>query len=264
MIKHAYAKINLILQIIGKRDDGFHELRSLMIPIDYYDTLEFELADDISLTSNMNIEQNAILKVAYFMKETFRVNQGVKIKLDKRIPVGSGLAGGSANISKTIEALNELWALNLKKETLESIANRFGSDTLFQLYQKPAIISGRGDQIKFVDIPKINRILLIIPDVEILTKDVFKHFDKTQNNDFDEALNKVNQKDYQYLFNDLLKPALMTSKKLNVLYEDLVKRDLKVHLSGSGSTLFIIEPDQMTIDYLKTRQDITMILTKQL
>ena len=102
MIEKAYAKINLILDIVGKREDGYHEHKSLMIPLDFYDELTFEDSDTIQLISNVDIENNAILKTVELIKDTYHIQKGVKITLQKRIPIGAGLAGGSANISATI------------------------------------------------------------------------------------------------------------------------------------------------------------------
>ena len=113
MIEHAYAKINLILDIKGKRPDGYHELKSFMIPIDYYDTLEFKPSDDLKLTSSIEIIDNGITKVMQYMKETYQVKTGAHIHLEKKIPIGAGLAGGSSDMTATIRGLDRLWGLNL-------------------------------------------------------------------------------------------------------------------------------------------------------
>ena len=258
----ATAKINLILEIIGKRTDGYHELKSLMIPIDYYDTLTFIECDYIQLESNVEIKDNAVLKVAHYMKDNYKVDKGVKIVLDKQIPLGSGLAGGSADISQTINGLNRFWNLNLTNEELDTIANQFGSDTLFQRYSKPAIISGRGDLIEFIQpIESIKEILLILPNIEILTKDVFQVFQKQMKYDFNTVYQEV-LKGNLNLYNDLLEPALKVSKKLKTLYDKLIEHQLPVHLSGSGSTLFILNPSQTDIAIINTIKDITFIIKK--
>ena len=95
MIKEkAYAKINLILDVQGKRFDGYHELKMIMMPIELHDVITFEDSDVISLISNVQINQNAILKTVHLIKERFHINRGAIITLEKNIPIGAGLAGG--------------------------------------------------------------------------------------------------------------------------------------------------------------------------
>ena len=97
----AHAKINLALDVVKKRKDGFHELQMIMVPINLFDTLEFELADVITLESDVKIENNSVMKAAKLMQTRFKIDQGAKIKLSKKIPIGAGLGGGSADIAAT-------------------------------------------------------------------------------------------------------------------------------------------------------------------
>lgn len=264
MTERAYAKLNLILDVKNKRNDGYHELKSLMIPIDFYDTLTFEAYIDIKLTSNVDIIDNSIIKVAKHMKEYFGVETGVHIHLDKVIPIGAGLAGGSADISATIRGLNSLWQLNLSSQTLETLANKFGSDTLFTLYNRPAIIFGRGDEIMFIEeTEKLSNLLLIIPNFSMLTKDVFKAFVKKEPNNFDSAYEGYKNKDYKYLYNDLLDPSMASCPEFRILYTKLKADGINVYLSGSGSTLFMVEPNELDLKKLSNYDDIQMIHTKQ-
>lgn len=264
MIEHAYAKINLILDIKGKRPDGYHELKSFMIPIDYYDTLEFKPYDKLKLTSNIEIIDNGITKVMEYMKETYQVKVGAHIHLDKNIPIGAGLAGGSSDMTASIRGLDRLWGLNLSSKEKEHIANRFGSDTLFTLYSEPAIITGRGDDIMLVDMTeKIEDILLILPNIALLTKDVFKAFDKKDSHDFDLAFSHVMRKDYQYLYNDLLDAALASNQAYHDLYQQLLSKGLNIHLSGSGSTFYILYPTEMDLKIVNEFKDLKIIRTKQ-
>ena len=177
----AHAKINLALDVVSKRNDGYHELKMIMIPLDLHDQLSFELHDDIILTSNLEIKDNAVLKTAYLIKEKYNVDQGVSINLTKHIPVGAGLAGGSADIAATIRGLNRLWNLNLNKDQLESVALSLGSDTLFCLYEKPAYVHGRGEYIEFLDSPEFDDIYLFYPNISVSTAHIFKpHVVKTK------------------------------------------------------------------------------------
>lgn len=265
MIEKAYAKINLILDIVGKREDGYHELKSLMIPIDFYDELTFEAADDVKLTANIDIPDNAILKTVKLIQDTYQIKKGVHIHLNKRIPIGAGLAGGSANISATIRGLNKLWQLNLSLREQGNLANQLGSDTLFCLHNTRAVIYGRGDQISILPKGKpIQKITLVCPKESILTKDVFKAFKKGENREFEIAMNSYlfnfNEK---YLYNDLLVPACLVSSKLNSIFQQIQALGLHPHLSGSGSTLFLFNLSDSQKEALKMIQDVTIIDTQE-
>ena len=182
MIKEfAHAKINLALDVVRKRKDGYHELQMIMVPIDLFDTLEFELADKITLESDISIENNAVIKAAKLMQTRFNINKGVKIKLSKKIPIGAGLGGGSADIAATLRGLNQLWELNLELEDLEELALALGSDTLFCLHNKPALVYGRGENLLFIDTPKIESIYLLISDINVSTANVFKNHKEKYN-----------------------------------------------------------------------------------
>jgi 4-diphosphocytidyl-2-C-methyl-D-erythritol kinase len=265
MMEKAYAKLNLILDIVGKREDGYHELKSLMIPIDFYDELYFEPSEDVQLISNVDIPNNAIITTVQLIKDKYHIQQGVKITLNKRIPIGAGLAGGSANISATIRGLNRLWALNLSNRAMTQLANALGSDTLFCLYNERAIIYGRGDQISILPKGKpIENITLACPNIPVLTKDVFKAFEKETTRDFETLTNTyLVTKNEELLYNDLLKPAFKVSKALNAIYDQIIHLGLKPHLSGSGSTLFFFDLSEAQKDLLKKIAHLTIIDTKE-
>ena len=247
--ENAHAKINLILDVDHKRDDGYHALNMIMIPLDFHDCLSFDLDEDIKLSSDVDIEDNAIINTAKLMKERFNINQGAHITLKKRIPIGAGLAGGSADIAATIRGLNRLWELNLPQQELESIALDLGSDTLFCLYERPAYVYGRGEYIKFLDIPYIQNIYLFCPDVHVSTSHVFKnHRIKEKNHDFQEVFSLYQNKDwhlfYESLYNDLLPTTIECYPELNQVYKEIKLLDHHVMMSGSGSTFFLLNSNQ--------------------
>lgn len=265
MIEKAYAKLNLILDIVGKRPDGYHELKSLMIPIDFYDELTFMPSDTVELISNIEILNNAILKTVQLIQDTYHIQKGAKIILNKRIPIGAGLAGGSADISATIRGLNRLWALNLSLDEQAYLANQLGSDTLFCLHNHRAIITGRGDHIHLIpNHPRIENITLVCPKLAILTKDVFGVFKKETHREFDyHVMNYLNTRDESMLYNDLFDPACLVSPRLHQIYMYLIHVGLKPHLSGSGSTLFLFNLNESQKALLKKIQDIEIIDTKE-
>lgn len=216
----AYAKINIYLKILGTRLDGYHDLESLVVPINIYDELEFyDYTYDI-IESDINIKNNIMFKAIHYLKEKYNITKCVKIVLHKNIPLSGGLGGGSADLSATLRGLNRLWDLNLSINELADIALMFGSDTLFTMYNKPGIIRGRGDILEFVSYPKRD-VLLFNPRIEALTKDVFNNYLETDigENELEMALLR-------------LYPDIYDFKKY---YEN---QGMKLHLSGSGSTYY--------------------------
>ncbi|MBP5444741.1 MAG: 4-(cytidine 5'-diphospho)-2-C-methyl-D-erythritol kinase [Acholeplasmatales bacterium] len=221
MIKEiAYAKINIYLKVLGKRNDGYHNLESLMVPIDLFDELEFMDSSKDEIISNIDIKDNIMFKAINYLKEKYNIKKYVKIILNKNIPLSSGLAGGSADLSATLRGLNRLWNLNLSIDELGKISLLFGSDTLFCMYNKPAIIKGRGEVIEFVDYAPRN-VLLFNPKIEVKTKDVFSNYKES-----DEGENELEMALLR------LYPSIKDFKEY---YE---KQGLNLHLSGSGSTYF--------------------------
>jgi 4-diphosphocytidyl-2-C-methyl-D-erythritol kinase len=147
----APAKINLVLEVLGKRDDGYHEIRSLIQTVNLYDTLSFELADDVIYfecnNQALQTEDNLVVQTAMFLIKNFGCTQGVKIFLEKQIPPSSGLGGGSSDAAITLLALNKLWNLKLQTSDLLDIAAQLGSDIPFFIHQGMALVKGRGEKV---------------------------------------------------------------------------------------------------------------------
>ncbi|MFA5560167.1 MAG: 4-(cytidine 5'-diphospho)-2-C-methyl-D-erythritol kinase [Acholeplasmataceae bacterium] len=245
IVEKAYAKLNLALTVVGKRKDGFHELKSIAIPISLHDVLEFYSSEEISVESDVDIKDNLILKTAQKMQERWNIKEGAKIKLTKRIPIGGGLGGESADISATIRGLNRLWSLNLELEDFHELATSLGSDTLFCLYNKPALIYGRGEGILFINQPSNYDIFLFPFAQGIKTKEVFEnHQIKVKKNRFDRLfrlyLNEQYQSFFKKTYNDLMKTAFRLNKDLKKQHSSLKKIHKNVFMSGSGTTLFIM------------------------
>lgn len=221
MIKEkAYAKINIYLKVLGKRNDGYHNLESLMVPIDLFDELEFMDSSKDEIISNIDIKDNIMFRAINYLKEKYNIKKYVKIILNKNIPLSSGLAGGSADLSATLRGLNRLWNLNLSIDELGKISLLFGSDTLFCMYNKPAIIKGRGEVIEFVDYAPKN-VLLFNPKIEVKTKDVFSNYKESDKGE-----------------NELEMALLRLYPSIKCFKEYYEKQGLNLHLSGSGSTYF--------------------------
>ena len=150
----APAKINLNLEVLRKREDGFHDIHSVFSIIDLCDTLTFERNDKmIKLIENDPIKDNIVLKAANLLKDLYSVEQGVSIKLNKVIPDQKGLGGGSSDAATTLIGLNKFWDLKISKEVLLEIAIQLGSDVPSCLMSKDLKLKGYGSEIKRNKIP---------------------------------------------------------------------------------------------------------------
>ncbi len=245
IIEKAYAKLNLALDVVRKRKDGYHDLKMMMIPLELHDVLTFESSEkDLKLVSNQEIENNAIIKTASFMKEMFDTEQGAKITLEKHIPIGAGLGGGSADIAATIRGLNRLWDLNLSIKEQEDIALKLGSDTLFCLHNKPAYVYGRGEHLLFVQTPPIKEIYLFYPNITVSTKLIFeKHQIEFSPHKFNRLftlyINEKYQEFFRNSYNVLTQTTLKNVPEFAAFMQKVKKISKHSRMSGSGSTVFI-------------------------
>jgi 4-diphosphocytidyl-2-C-methyl-D-erythritol kinase len=165
------AKINWFLKVLGLRADGFHEIQSLIQKITLYDTLRFAPSMNLILDTNTSIstEQNLVYKAAALLKDRYDIKSGALINLEKAIPMGAGLGGGSSDAAATLLGLNELWSLNLSMEELCRAAEELGSDVPFFLYGAISFVCGRGEKIVPRKAEKTLSILLVKPSFDVST-----------------------------------------------------------------------------------------------
>ena len=260
VVEKAYAKLNLSLNVLEKRSDGFHNLESIMVPVtDLYDILEFSKRDDNNIyIEGMDIKDNIVEKAAILFQEKYHTG-GVNIKINKQIPIAAGLAGGSADASATLRGLNRLFGLNLPLKELEELALLLGSDTVFCLYNKAAICKGRGEILEFIDFDFSLDVWILKPSFGLLTKDVFSKLviDKT-NIKTNEILNSLKDNDLikldELISNDLYIPATLVNPKIKEIVDVLNNNMIKAHMSGSGSTIYFI--DNLVTNYNELLQDL--------
>jgi len=265
------AKINLHLEVIGKREDGFHELAMIMQNIDLSDYLEFQInkkglikldsdCNDLSLSSD-----NLIVKSANLLKKKLNIDFGANIYLRKNIPIGAGLAGGSSNAAATLIGLNRLWDLNLDQETLLSLASNLGSDIPFFINGGIQLCFGRGEIVEKLDSNfEYGVILLKNRNLSVSTAETYKKYsnrfcdqyltdremiEKIRKDLRDNGLNNLNNLNFdnQHLTikndlqlvvendNDSVKQALDLLSKL--------ENCLTFSMSGSGPTCFALFKD---------------------
>jgi 4-diphosphocytidyl-2-C-methyl-D-erythritol kinase len=164
----APAKVNLVLEVLGKRGDGYHEIRSLVQTINLCDVLSFEVADEISFECtepSLQTSNNLVVQAAEVLRKAGGYNKGAKIKLEKRIPWDAGLGGGSSDAATTLSVLNGLWKLKLTNPDLVELAARLGSDVPFFIYGGTALIEGRGEKVTPLATSMQSWFVLLLPSM---------------------------------------------------------------------------------------------------
>jgi len=182
----APAKLNLMLHITGRREDGYHELQTVFQFIDFYDELEFELRSDDRINRHCDgfdvaEDEDIIIRAARTLREKYRQKNssvknhfGVDILLTKNIPMGAGLGGGSSDAATVLCGLNRLWGLDLSKETLAGIGQKLGADVPVFIHGHAAWAEGTGEILTSID-PAEDLYLLIVPPVHVSTAEIFSH-----------------------------------------------------------------------------------------
>jgi 4-diphosphocytidyl-2-C-methyl-D-erythritol kinase len=250
------AKINLFLKVVGVTPNGYHELESLFAFLDLHDELEVNLSNKFNLEITgefaqlIDLENNLFTKILDFFAQEFSISKNLNIKLSKNIPVGAGLGGGSSDAASFIKALNEIFELNLGKKDLQKIGLTFGADIPFFFENHAAIVRGIGEEISefhyFEKIPA----LLIYPQIHLLTKNVFKSFDKIFATKIsDEELRKKTVFDLIDFSNCLTKPAIAMASKIEEILSELNNLDANyAKMSGSGSSCFGIFSSDLDLE----------------
>lgn len=175
---YAPAKINWFLNVLGMRNDGFHEIQTLIQKISLYDVLTFSPSESLILETEASIpvKENLVYKAAMLLKERYEVKSGALIHLDKHIPAGAGLGGGSSDAAAALSGLNKLWSLDLSADELCRVAEHIGSDVPFFLYNALSYVHGRGERIEPCNVLKKLNILLVKPSFDISTAWAYKAF----------------------------------------------------------------------------------------
>jgi 4-diphosphocytidyl-2-C-methyl-D-erythritol kinase len=173
----APAKLNLFLHVVGKREDGYHLLQSLFVPIDWMDRLHLERRDDGRLLRHdLGValpEDDLCLRAARLLQQASGASFGADIHIDKHIPSGAGMGGGSSDAATVLIGLNRLWGLNWTRAQLSPLALQLGADVPFFLGEGPAIAQGVGEQLSGTALPSI-RLAVVKPPVDLPTKTIFQ------------------------------------------------------------------------------------------
>jgi 4-diphosphocytidyl-2-C-methyl-D-erythritol kinase len=265
----SFCKVNLLLNILGKRPDGFHELETLLHPVGLYDRLRFDRGGrGIKLTCNDPLlpvhSKNLVFRAAALFVKKAAINEGVRIHLEKRIPISAGLGGGSGNAAATFLALNELFGHPLAPATLREMAAALGADVPFFLQNRPALATGRGDIIQpleFFPALRAAHIVLIHPGFGISTSWAYQQlsrFPEAQNGRAGRAarlaaLLRAGDRTGATgeFYNSLEAPALHKYPLLELFQQFLRENGAWAALmSGSGSTTFALTDAKGTAEHL--------------
>ena len=181
----APAKLNLFLHIVGRREDGFHLFQTVFQFIDYCDTLDFETSGNKRITLSGNstehpLQDDLIYRAATLLQAETGCNKGSRIHVEKKIPLGAGLGGGSSNAATTLVALNHLWQLGLEREQLAALGLQLGADVPIFVHGHAAFAEGVGEQLTSID-PDEPWYLLIFPGCRVATAAIFGATDLTRN-----------------------------------------------------------------------------------
>jgi 4-diphosphocytidyl-2-C-methyl-D-erythritol kinase len=262
----AAAKINLTLEVLGKRPDGYHEIRSLMQTIDLCDRLRLGLSRDIKFNSDNPAfiwEESLISRATALLQETTGCSKGATIELTKRIPLSSGLGGDSSDAAAILRGLNKLWKLGLPLKELAELAPKLGSDVSFFLHDGTALVRGRGEIITPLPPLPHRWVVLMIPDVPRMaekTKRLYASLKPSHYTDgqitgrFIEALKGGREIKSSMLFNTFENVAFEQFPGLKAYKEHFLKLGAPdVHLAGSGPALFSLIKDKTEAEDLHTR-----------
>jgi len=257
LVLNSYAKLNLYLEVLGRRKDGYHNIRTLFERIDLSDKIILKSRRDKKIKILCNSPEvpldnaNLAFRSARLLQDTFRLDKGVDIRIKKNIPIGAGLGGGSSNAAAVLVGLNRLWNLKLAKNRLITLARRIGSDVPFFIYNIPfAQATACGDRIKLLNKLHYLRLwhILVVPKIAISTPTIYRKWDtysKLTEPDYDVKILTLALKKRdsfliaRSLFNDLEK---ITAKLYPVIGR--IKKKLKalgiksILMSGSGPAVF--------------------------
>jgi len=253
------AKLNLILNVLNKRPDGYHNLKTLFERVNLQDELEFSSNSTGKITISCDSSwvptgpKNLVYKVAQVLKNDFHIREGVHVRITKRIPVAAGLAGGSSNAATALLGLDKLWKLSLPRAQLVKYARTVGSDVAFFLYDTNwAVGTSRGDVIKPVDAATKLWHVLVVPRIKMYSREVFTRLNLRLTKKVDNVNILIRSirgnnilKAQRLLSNDLECSILTVCPRLEQIRARMRSLGLEgVSFSGSGPSIFALTDSQ--------------------
>lgn len=253
----APAKLNLTLEVLGKRTDGYHDIRSVVQTIDFVDELSFTESHETAYSSDLpgwEANRSLVSLSVDLMRQVTGETRGVNVTIKKRIPLASGLGGDSAGAAAVLQCLNKLWNRGITQLGLHDLASRLGSDVPFFLYGGTALMEGRGEQITQLPPLKDSWFVLILPDVprpEQKTGALYgslkkEHYtDGSISGNLSRAIMEGTPLSTEHLFNTFENVAFNQSEELSVYRQHILKIGApNLHLAGSGPAMFTLVRDR--------------------
>ena len=273
MTVSANAKVNFTLEVFGKRADGYHALRSVVMPISLSDTLDIEVMEDGEITSDTGYDDDLCVKAAKALRSARLFDcsdcsivrlKGAKISVKKRIPTGGGLGGGSADAAAVLRTLNELWNVGLSREELAEVGAQVGSDVPALVFGGPVIMEGRGEKIfPLFTFTSHLHLVLVNPGVHSSTKEVYAACEPRPLDGVNatarmvEALGSGNPEEIAAaLMNDLQAPAVKQHPEIaDALVSLRTAGVIGAMMSGSGSSVFGIVRDAAAAERISSEMN---------
>lgn len=270
----AHAKINLSLDVLGRKENGYHELSMIMQEISLKDIITIKELDDNN--NDIQIEcnnkqvptdhKNIVYDAFKLIAKKHNINKSVNVYIEKNIPISGGLAGGSTDAAAVLKGLNELWKLNLTREELMDIGVQIGADVPFCIMGGTALSEGIGEKLTSLPTFKDKLLLLVNPDIEVSTEYVYKNLDLKNledRPDIENIISLIEQDDVVELSknmkNVLESVTIKKHSKIGKLKEKMIECGaLGSLMSGSGATVFGIFDCAETLDKCKTELEKTM------
>ena len=256
----ALAKINLGLDVVRRREDGYHEVRMVMQTIHLYDRLDIAKCPEpgIHITSNLSFlpvnENNLIYKAGKMLMDEFGIDSGVMVKLNKRIPVAAGMAGGSTDAAAMLYGMNELFELKLKRSDLMERGVKIGADVPYCILRGTALAEGIGEKLTALSPMVKCPVLIAKPQISVSTKFVYENLKLDENTlhpDIDRLIRDIENKDLQAIaghMGNVLESVTIPNYPIIAEIKELMRKSGAVNamMSGSGPTVFGLFADDET------------------
>lgn len=243
--KKAHAKLNLSLDVTGKRENGYHDIKTLMVMTDLYDEMKFSKSDKLEILGDFDFDmkENFIYKAYLALRDYVAKDLPFKVEIEKNIPMAGGLAGGTSNGAGTFYALNDLYDLKIPKKDLIKLSSRLGADFTYMMTGGTKLASGIGEILEEVRPIELDNVLVVNPGYGVSTKEVYESIKIEEKRiDFDEVLQALYDLDIKRL------NKVLENKMEDVVFEkhrDLLEIKNKMRefnsaslMSGSGATIF--------------------------
>lgn len=263
MKRKSFAKVNLSLDVVKRRDDGYHELNMIMVPIDLFDTISIKISEKMHMQTNKGFipldSRNTVIKAIELLRAEYKFKENFTIDLMKNTPTQGGLGGGSSNAATTIRMVNEILDLKMSEAEMIKVGEKVGADVPFCVYGRPAVVQGFGDVLKPIEINLEFFMFIVKPKWGVSTPQAFNSLNlkNLKHPNIDAVSKSLEDNDYQAFINkidnSLEAGAFKILPEIKKLKAELLDFGFDAAvMSGSGSTVFAISKDESLVDQAVT------------